>query len=273
MSKIVFMTAGGYGVGRTTLALNLVVVLRELGKEAILVDTQAHVPAMGFDYDFVKNPYTLVDVVERKVDIESCYRRLDGITYAIGSWEEGWVSRLSPENFLELVDLISRDFDFIIFSSLLSAETLRFLENFHEVIFVTRPSLKEVATLHSLVTDLDLNNSGVIANMVGKDGNEISAKAIEFIMGLPVVKLIPYDRAAIAALSQRRLVVKHYPTSPISVEIRRFARDYLDGRIKFLVRKRKEETGVLSEISDTISYLREKLKEVEEKLTLIGKAE
>jgi MinD-like ATPase involved in chromosome partitioning or flagellar assembly len=257
MVKILLIT-GKNSTGKTTLALNIASGLRKYGNRVLLIDTEANIPVLGYDPNFFINPYTLVDVVERGIDLEWALREFNGFKYLIGSWNSNNFKKISPDKILEIVDEVSTDFTHIIFDSSLSNEVVNLLSEKREVVFVTKPLIEEISDIGSF----NSKKMGLLVNMVGKTKDEISPRAVEFLTQIPLLGDIPYDTKVLLALSVRKPVVEVFPDSFAAKKINEFVSRYVNGKIKFS--RVSEETinlkdNSLNSIFKRINFLENKI--------------
>ncbi|MDI6806870.1 MAG: AAA family ATPase [Candidatus Aenigmarchaeota archaeon] len=273
MAKILLVTAGRGGTGKTTLALNIASGLKKLGNRVVLVDTEAHIPALGYDTNFFANPYTLVDIVNRKIEFDLALREFSGIKYLIGSWNPMDFKKTPSEKILEIVDDLSSNSDYIIFDSPLTKETINLLDTTREVVFVTKPFIEEIDELQKLDNIMDGKRTGFLINMAGRVRHELSPKAIEFLTQTPVVGQVPYDNHVLLALSVRKPVVEFNPNCLASRRIIEFTSNYVKGKLRLSRRgiERGEPSVRLSIPNSKLKNLSEKISSLENKITTIEK--
>jgi MinD-like ATPase involved in chromosome partitioning or flagellar assembly len=263
MVKILLIT-GKDAAGKTTLALNIAAGLKKYGKSVLLIDTGANIPTLGYDPNFFTNPYTLTDVVERRVDIELALREFNGFKYLIGSWNSNNFKKIPSDKILEVVDEVSTDFTHVIFDSSLNNEVVNLLSEKREVVFVTKPLIEEIGGIEKFNGE----KIGLLVNMVGKSKDEISPRAVEFLTQIPLLGDVPYDTKVVLALSARKPVVEIFPNCSASKKINEFVSKYMNGKIKFS--KLSEETIFLK--NNSLDSILRKIIFLENKVSTLEKA-
>ena len=79
MTKIITITSGKGGVGKTTTAINLAAALNSFGKEVILVDANLSTPNVGLHFGAPIVPITLNHVLNGKAEIaDAIYEHASG---------------------------------------------------------------------------------------------------------------------------------------------------------------------------------------------------
>jgi MinD-like ATPase involved in chromosome partitioning or flagellar assembly len=108
----------------------------------------------------------------------------------------------------------------------LGRESLGAMKASDEVLFVTNPnvlSLTDVMRCNELCEELGIKSLGIVLNMVHKDGNEINARDIEIMTGMPVIASIPYDHKVRRSLAMNTPVVTMDPRAKSSRELIKLA--------------------------------------------------
>jgi len=67
--KLITVTSGKGGVGKTTTSINLGAALNELGKEVVVVDANLTTPNLGLHFGAPIVPVSLNHVLQGKADI------------------------------------------------------------------------------------------------------------------------------------------------------------------------------------------------------------
>lgn len=155
-TRIVTVTSGKGGVGKSSLALNLGIALAKQGNRALIIDTD-----FGFsNIDVmlgVRTQHDLMDVIEHRKQISEIIEvGLEGVQFIAGGSGVYELTQLSPDqlmhmvgSLLELEDLC----DTIIFDTGagFSDNSLRLIHASHETILVTTPEPTAVVDAYALL--------------------------------------------------------------------------------------------------------------------------
>ncbi|MGL5964756.1 MAG: septum site-determining protein MinD, partial [Fusobacteriaceae bacterium] len=117
MSKVLVITSGKGGVGKTTTTANLGAGLAMAGKRVLLIDTDIGLRnldvVIGLENRIV---YDLVDVIEGRCKIKTALirdKRCESL-YLLPAAQTKDKNSVSPEQIKDLVDSQREDFDYII---------------------------------------------------------------------------------------------------------------------------------------------------------------
>ena len=119
-AKVVTITSGKGGVGKTTATANLGVALAELGKNVVCIDADIGLRnldvIMGLENRIV---YDLVDVVEGRCKLRQAMirdKRLENL-YLIPAAQTRDKSSVSPQDMIKLANEIRPEFDWVLIDS------------------------------------------------------------------------------------------------------------------------------------------------------------
>jgi len=230
MTRVIGISSGKGGVGKTTVAANLAIALSNFGRKVIAVDCNVSTPHLTYYLGAYKYDTTINDVLRGKAEITNALYQHNGVMFVPAS--------------LELKDLISIDvakikkhvaklatFDMIDFIFLDSApglgrEAVSILDASDEIVFVTTPSypnIRDVVRCIDVVNELGRKPVNIVLNMAGAGRYELNTKDIEAIIKMPVIGSIPYDKNILNGLALRKPIIKYKPNSVASVEFMRLA--------------------------------------------------
>ncbi len=116
MGKVIVITSGKGGVGKTTVTANLGTALSLMGKRVLLIDTDTGLRnldmAMGMENEAL---YDVIDLIEGNVDLDEAliehptFKSL----YMLPASQTREKEELSKEGFYEVIDKLKKRFDYI----------------------------------------------------------------------------------------------------------------------------------------------------------------
>ena len=227
MNRSIAVVSGKGGVGKTTVTSNLTTALMQLKQNVIALDADIKMSGLGLQLGMYYFPVTLADVLSEKANIfEAIYIHPCGMRIIPASLcvRDARVSRLKQiindpflDNNIVLVDAPPG----------LEKSTIAVLKACKEVIIVTIPEIPAVAdVMKTLVAakKTDTKPIGIVINRYKKGEKEqISVKEIESTCDLPVIGIIPEDKAISKSIFRRTPVVLLDPFSPASIQFKKIA--------------------------------------------------
>ena len=249
MSKTRFIgcVAAKGGVGKTTSAINLAAALSYLGKSAILVDANLTTPNIGLYLGLPIPPVTLHDVLSNKNDVsEAVYTYRDGMKILPASIALKDAKKVDANKIKSVVSELYGNSDFVIVDSPagLTRETLCAIKSVEEVLIITNPEMPAVTDALKTVKvckELGKKVLGVVVNKTNSKNADMPMKDIESILEIPIIGIVPEDRAVKFSQVRKETVVHTYPKSASAVQYKRLAAD-LSG-VHYSERAELEEKG------------------------------
>ena len=230
MTRLIILTSGKGGVGKTTIVANLGAALaHRFKRDVTIVDcnlTASHLSILlGMHY----HPITLNHVLRREKHInEAIYDHPSGM-------------KIIPAS-LQLKDLIKTDISklnrrlkklkgkteiiFLDSSPGLGKEAVAAIKASDEILFVTKPDIMSVSDVirgKEFIGKIKKEPMGIVLNMVTRGGHELTQKEVEIMTELPVIAIIPHDKNVLKSLAKKIPVVLHKPRSSASKELRKLA--------------------------------------------------
>lgn len=210
-AKVITVTSGKGGVGKTTATANLGVALARMNKKVTVVDADIGLRnldvVMGLENRIV---YDLVDVVEGRCKLRQAmikHKQFSDL-YLIPAAQTRDKTAVSPADMVQLADRLRSEMDFILIDSPAGIE--RGFRNAvapaDEVLIVTNPEVSAVRDADRIIGLLEAENKGpgklvlnrVKADMVRK-GEMLSAEDVTDILAIKLIGIVPEDEGVVPA--------------------------------------------------------------------------
>lgn len=229
MSKIITITSGKGGVGKTTTAINLGAALNSFGKDVIIVDANLTTPNVGLHLGAPMVPVSLNHVLLGKAKIiDAIYEHESGTKIIPSSLSVKELRRLDHSKLKEISKKLRKAADYIILDSAagLGEEALAAMESADELIIVTNPEIPAVTDAlktAKVIEELGKEVKGVIVSRVRGNKTEMPIVNIKDMLELPILGVIPEDRNMQTALVMKDALIHTHPKSKASRAYRKIA--------------------------------------------------
>lgn len=217
-TRIIGVVSGKGGVGKTTIASNLAVVLaKEFKKDVVIIDCNLTTSHLSLSLGMYYCPVTLNHVLRGEKDIaESIYDHPSGMKIIPASLQLEELKGVDVSDLGKYVQRLKGKVDYIILDAApgLGREAYATLRASDEVIFVTNPNMPAVADVikcRDAIKEVEKEALGVVLNMYDDNEYELSKKEIEILTDLPVIEMIPTDKNVAKSLNERVPVTIHKP--------------------------------------------------------------
>lgn len=244
-AKVVTVTSGKGGVGKTTTTANLGVALARLGKKVVVIDADIGLRnldvVMGLENRIV---YDLVDIIEGRCKLRQAMIKHKQFAdlYLIPAAQTRDKTAVSPSDMVRLADNLREEFDFILIDSPAGIE--RGFRNAvapaEEVLIVTNPEVSAVRDADRIIGLLEAENKGpgqLILNRVKMDmvrkGEMLSAEDVTDILAIRLIGIIPEDENVIPA-SNSGVPVTLNENSKAGIAFRNIARRLTGENVPFM---------------------------------------
>lgn len=256
-TRILTVTSGKGGVGKSNFTLNFALTLQKSGYRVLVFD--ADIGLANIDVLMgINSTYSLYHLLKREKTIwEIINKGSNGLEYIAGGSGFNDLMRLTEaeiDYFAEQVNLLNGYVDYIIFDTGagLSKETLRFIVAADETIVVTTPEPTAITDayaiikmVHSLGHEVDFK---LVINRVtelheGKQtADKISLVAKRFLgIHIPTLGFVEDDPNVMKAVKQQTPFTVAYPGSAASRSIERLVGRYVTGQ---MAPEPKQQSGV-----------------------------
>ena len=229
MTRLITLSSGKGGVGKTTITTNLAAALHKFGKDVILIDGNISTPNVSVILGMPRLPITLHDVISGKAKItDSIYLHTSGLKVIPAGLSVSHMKQKTRRKMAKVFnDLIGEtEFALIDCAAGLGEEAKQALEAGDELILITNPeihALTDALKAYEFSKTLGLKPLGVILNRVNNKNWEMSKENVEEFLELPVIGIIPEDENVKRSIAMKKPLVYAFPNSPASRAIKKLA--------------------------------------------------
>ncbi len=244
MPRVITITSGKGGVGKTNISLNVALYLASQGKKTCLFDADLGLANINILLG-LQPEYTLKDLVLEGRDLEDIMvKNYEGIDILPGSSGVQELANLSEDKTADLIKSLSQlqDYDFLLFdtSAGISRNVISFCLAALEVVVVITPEPTSLTDAYSLVKVLTMNDYqgklSVIINQC-KDfsvAKSVYAKfrgALQKYLGVQIQPLgvVFEDQNVVRAVEQQKPILVSYPGSTATQCIKKIAQKLIEG--------------------------------------------
>lgn len=212
--KVVTITSGKGGVGKTTTTANIAVALAALGGKVVCIDGDIGLRnldvVMGLENRIV---YDLVDVVEGRARLRQALikdKRLPELNL-IPAAQTRDKTAVSPSDMVKLCDELRSEFDWILIDSPAGIERgfRNVIAPADVVLIVTNPEVSAVRDADRIIGLIEAEEKGpgqLILNRfkieMVKRGDMLSVEDVLDILAVPLIGLIPEDESILVSTNR-----------------------------------------------------------------------
>lgn len=236
-TRIITVTSGKGGVGKTNVAANLAIAYAQIGKRVILIDADLGLANVNVILNMIPQ-YNLYHVITKQKKMSEIIQRTEyGINIIAGANGFSRIANLSNadrESFIgELATLSSADIIIIDTSAGISSNVLGFVEAADEVLIVTTPEPTAITDAYGMIkiiateTDCLKRNLKLIVNRVNTaaEGKRISDRMTTIVGQFLNVKVeymgfIYEDKIVSQSVVRQKPFIIAEPTSKPSICIK-----------------------------------------------------
>lgn len=234
MAKIIVVTSGKGGVGKTTTAINLGAAINHFDKDVLIIDGNLSTPNVGVHLNSPEVPINLNHVLRGKAEpFEAVYEHESGVKVIPSSLSIKELKKVEPEKMKNFKKDFKKVSDYIILDSSagLGNEAISSIKTADEIILVTNP---EIAAITDALKTIKLAESmkkpviGVIMTRVKKDRVEMQPETVKEMLETSVLGMVPEDISVQESLGLRDAVVHTHPKSKSARAYKEIAAKILD---------------------------------------------
>lgn len=213
MEKVILVTSGKGGTGKTMFSVNLGAVLADLGRRVLLIDMDLGMRNMDL-YLGMENRvvFNIVDVMNGICKLNKAILRVNGFDtlYFMAASPGKGDNRITPERMVRMCDVLSEHFDHIIIDTGAGMDDIidAAAAATQTAVIITEPeiaALRDADTIAAHMSELGVADICMVVNNVDIElvqaGILMNVDSIMNSTTTPVVGLIPTDREIRASTS------------------------------------------------------------------------
>ena len=229
MARVIAISSGKGGVGKTTVVSNLATSLAKMGRSVVAIDSNLTTSNLGLHLGIHLYPTTLHDVLEGKADLrDAMYLHNSGFKIIPADISLRKMKDVKSNEYMEIFDKLMKGSDFILVDCAagLGKEAVTAIRAADEMLAVTNPELPavtEALKLSFVATKNETQNLGIIVNRVKNESHELPIKYIEDMLNLPVLGKVPEDKEVRKSIAMKQPIVTYSPKSPAAQHFKSIA--------------------------------------------------
>ncbi len=222
MRKIIVITSGKGGVGKTTTAINLGAAMNYFGEDVLIIDGNLTTPNVGIHLNSPEVPINLNHVLSGKADaFEAVYEHESGVKIMPSSLSIKDLRKIRPETIGDFREDFRKISNYVIIDSAagLGDEALSLINMADELIVVTNPEMPAITdALKAIKMAEQMRKTilGVIVTRVRKNDIEMKPDVVKEMLEVPILGMIPEDMCVQESLSLKDAVIHTHPKSNAS---------------------------------------------------------
>ncbi|WP_048602481.1 MinD/ParA family protein [Rubeoparvulum massiliense] len=267
-TRIIAVTSGKGGVGKSNFTLNFAIQLQQLGKKVMILD--ADLGLANLDLLLGLNPrYTLLDMVKEHLSIwEVLEEGPSGFHLLAGSSGLQELGRLEERNLIYLFEQLNQlqgKYDYILIDTGagLSTESLRLILSADEAFIITTPEPTSLTDAYAVVKTIlsksqDVELKLLVNQVQGFREGQSTAQRLQEVTerflgkGIQLLGTISHDSHVSKAVKQQQPLSILYPNCEASIQLQQIARRYVSGEVGV----QQESTGMRRFLQRMASMIR-----------------
>lgn len=213
-AKVLTITSGKGGVGKTTTTANIAVALAEKGQKVVCIDGDIGLRnldvVLGLENRIV---YDIVDVVEGRCRLKQAMIRdkRNPELYLLPAAQTRDKSALSPSDMIQICDELRPEFDWVLIDSPAGIERgfRNALAPADMVLVVTNPEVSAVRDADRIIGLIEAEEKGparLIINRINMDlvkrGDMLDSIDVQELLSIELIGIIPEDEAVIISTNR-----------------------------------------------------------------------
>lgn len=244
-AKVITITSGKGGVGKTTATANLGVALSLSGRRVVVIDADIGLRnldvVMGLENRIV---YDIVDVAEGYCRLRQALirdKRVEEL-YLMPAAQTRDKNAVSPEDMIRICDQMRDDFDFILVDSPAGIERgfRNAIAPADKVLIITTPEVAAVRDADRIIGLVDAEEKGPASLIINRlkpsmvrHGDMLTTDDVVEILAIDLIGIVPEDEAIIVSTNKGMPIVLN-DSKPAGLAYHNIARRLLGEEVPFL---------------------------------------
>ncbi len=234
MQKVIVITSGKGGVGKTTTAINLGAAMNYFGEDVLIIDGNLSTPNIGIHLNSPEVPINLNHVLLGKADVfEAVYEHESGIKIIPSSLSINEFNKIKVDKIKNFKEDFKKVANCVIIDSAagLGNEAISAIDLADELIIVTNPEVPAITdALKAIKIAERMKKSvlGVIVTRVRKNDIEMQPESVKDMLETTILGMVPEDICVQKSLSLKDAVVHTHPKSKSARAYKEIAAKLLD---------------------------------------------
>ncbi|OYT36022.1 hypothetical protein B6U91_02040 [Candidatus Pacearchaeota archaeon ex4484_71] len=219
MKKIIVITSGKGGVGKTTTAINLGAAMNYFGKDTVVIDANLSTPNVGIHLNSPEVPVNLNHVLSKKAEpFEAVYEHDSRLKIIPSSISVKELKKIKPDKLKNFKEDFKKLGEYIIVDSAagLGEEAISAIQLADEIILVTNPEMPAITdALKTIKVAEEMKKPvrGIIITRVRKNKSEMQPEEVKAMLEVPIIGMIPEDLRIQESLSLKDALIHTHPKS------------------------------------------------------------
>jgi len=220
--KIIVITSGKGGVGKTSTAINLGAAMNYFGEDVLIIDGNLSTPNVGIHLGSPEVPINLNHVLMEKAEpFEAVYEHDSGIKIMPSSLSIKELKKINPDKIKDFKKDFKKLSEWVIVDSAagLGREAMSVVDIADEIIVVTNPELPAVTDALKTIKIAEQMKKkvlGIIVTRVKRNKIEMQPEEVKEMLEYEILGMVPEDISLQESINIKNAVVHTHPKSKAS---------------------------------------------------------